>query len=75
VKALGIRECAHSSKTFQQLLECYSDREKVSRLYRQNGGKVIGELGCDVPDELVIASGMLPVRIYAEKESVIYGRR
>ncbi len=66
---MGIRECAIISKAFQQLLECYSDREKVSRLYRQNGGKVIGELGCDVPDELVIAAGMFPVRIYAEKES------
>ncbi len=66
---MGIRDCAIKSKTFQRLLECYSDREKVSRIYRQNGGKVVGELGCDVPDELVIAAGMLPVRVYAEKES------
>lgn len=68
---MGIRECASNNKTFQRLLECYSDREKVSRQFRQNGGKVIGELGSDVPDELVIAAGMLPVRIYAEKESAL----
>lgn len=67
-EALSIRECANNNKAFQQLLGCYSDREKVSRRFRLSGGKVVGELGCDVPDELVIAAGMLPVRIYADKE-------
>ena len=66
---MGIRECAYGSESFRRLLECYRDREREARLFRQTGGRVVGELGSDVPDELVIAAGMLPVRIYADRES------
>jgi benzoyl-CoA reductase/2-hydroxyglutaryl-CoA dehydratase subunit BcrC/BadD/HgdB len=57
--------CAKENKTFSRLFEYYSDREKATREFRRNGGKVVGQMGCDVPDELVIAAGMFPYRIYA----------
>ncbi|MBQ1311640.1 MAG: 2-hydroxyacyl-CoA dehydratase [Blautia sp.] len=65
---MGIRECARKNPAFQALLEAYTHREDAASAFRSSGGKVIGELGCDVPDELIIAAGMLPVRIYADPE-------
>jgi len=63
---LSIRDCAKNSDAFMRLYKCYSNRELVSGEWRARGGKVVAELGCDVPDELVIAAGMLPVRVYAD---------
>jgi len=69
VKPLGIRDCARNSKAFQRLLRYYSNREEAAREFRQKGGKVVGQLGADVPDELIIAAGMFPLRIYADRDS------
>lgn len=66
---MSTRECAKSSKAFERLLHYYNNREEAARHFRQKGGKVVGLLGADVPDELVMAAGMLPVRIYADKDS------
>lgn len=65
---MAIRECALQSKAFAALKDVYDHRDVVAARWRASGKKVIGELGCDVPDELLIAGGMLPVRIYADPE-------
>ena len=65
---MSIRECALQSKAFAALKDVYDHREKAAAAWRASGGKVIGELGCDVPDEYLIAAGLLPVRVYADPE-------
>ena len=63
---MGIRSCALQSKAFSALKEAYENREKNAREWRAKGKKVMAELGCDVPDELLIAADVLPVRVYAD---------
>lgn len=70
--ALGIRVCARENKSFSRLFEYYTDREKAAREFRKKGGKVVAELGCDVPDELVIAAGMFPYRVYSGESRTLY---
>lgn len=65
---MSIRECALQSKAFTALKEVYDHREAVAAKWRAEGKKVIGEMGCDVPDELLIAADMLPIHIYADPE-------
>lgn len=62
---MSIRPCALESTAFQALKDAYDHREAVAARWRAQGKKVIGELGCDVPDEYIIAAGMLPIRVYA----------
>ena len=54
------------SKAFLALKDAYDHREKGAAAARAAGVKVVGELGFDVPEELVLAAGMFPVRIYAD---------
>ena len=68
---MAIRECALQSKAFAALKNVYDHRDVVAARWRAAGKKVIGELGCDVPDELLIAAGMLPVRVYADPERAL----
>lgn len=63
---MSIRACALQSKAFAALKDAYTNRDTVAKAWRAAGKKVIGKLGCDVPDELVIAAGMLPVQVYAD---------
>lgn len=63
---MGIRPCALESRAFAALKEAYDHRETAAAQWRTQGKKVVAELGCDVPDELIIAAGMLPVRVYAD---------
>ena len=63
---MSIRDCALRSQAFAALKDVYDHRETVAARWRADGGKVVGELGCDVPDEFILAAGMLPVRVYAE---------
>lgn len=65
---MSIRPCALESKAFLALKEVYDHREARAAQWRSQGRKVVGQLGCDVPDELIIAAGMLPVRVYADPE-------
>ena len=65
---MSIRECALKSQAFIKLKEVYDNREAEALKWKASGKKVIGEMGCDVPDELLIAAGMLPVRVYASPE-------
>lgn len=63
---MSIRECALQSKAFAALKQVYDNREAVAAGWRAQGRKVVATLGCDVPDELVIAAGMLPLRVHAD---------
>ncbi len=65
---MSIRSCALESQAFLALKDAYEHREKGAAAARKKGMKVVGELGFDVPDELVLAAGMFPVRIYADPE-------
>ena len=74
---MAIRQCALDCGAFQELKHFYENREEIPAKWRAAGGKVIGKMGCDVPDELLIAGGMLPVQIYADpnkelKETDVY---
>lgn len=63
---MSIRECALQSYAFTDLKRVYDHRDAVASEWRAAGKKVIGEMGCDVPDEFIIASGMLPIAICAD---------
>jgi benzoyl-CoA reductase/2-hydroxyglutaryl-CoA dehydratase subunit BcrC/BadD/HgdB len=63
---MSIRDCALQSKAFAALKDVYDHRDAEAAKWRSSGKKVIGKLGCDVPDELIIAAGMLPVQVYAD---------
>ncbi len=65
---MSIRDCAMQSEAFLALKEAYDQRDRAAAAWRAAGKKVVGELGCDVPDELILAAGMLPVRVYADPE-------
>ncbi|HXQ18815.1 MAG TPA: 2-hydroxyacyl-CoA dehydratase family protein [Acidimicrobiales bacterium] len=41
----------------------YRHPDAVAREWREGGGRVVGVLGHDVPRELVLAAGLLPIRL------------
>jgi len=59
---LSERNCALESKAYLALRDVYENREKYLRRWKESGRKSVMTLGCDVPDEVIIAAGMLPVR-------------
>lgn len=65
---MSIRDCALKSTAFSRLKDVYDNREKEIKDARAKGVKIIAELGCDVPDELLLAGGLMPVRVYADPE-------
>ena len=64
----GFKLPRNCSEAFAALKDVYDHRDREAAKWRAAGKKVIGELGCDVPDELIIAAGMLPVQIYADPQ-------
>lgn len=65
---MGIRDCAKKSAAFMELFHSYCHREEAALKWKAEGKKVVRQLGADVPEELVIAAGMLPVKVYAGPE-------
>ena len=65
---MSIRDCALKSTAFSRLKDVYDNREKEIKAAKAKGVKIIAELGCDVPDELLLAGGLMPVRVYADPE-------
>lgn len=63
---MSIRACALQSQAFAALKAVYDDRDAAAKAWRAAGKKVLGKVGFDVPDELVMAAGMLPVQVYAD---------
>jgi benzoyl-CoA reductase/2-hydroxyglutaryl-CoA dehydratase subunit BcrC/BadD/HgdB len=47
----------------EQLLQHYQRRERDAKEWKAKGGKVAGYVGVDVPEELLMAAGFLPIRI------------
>ena len=65
---MSIRPCALKSQAFCALKEAYDHRDAQALKWREQGKKVIGKLGFDVPDELLLAAGLFPVQICADAE-------
>ena len=60
---MSIRECVQNSQAFAALQYAYDHRDAAAREHRRRGGKVVGMLGYDVPQELLIAADLFPVQI------------
>ena len=44
--------------------QAYADRHAAARAWKaRTGGKVVGYVGADVPEEIFVAAGLLPVRV------------
>ena len=65
---MAIRECALKNQHFARLYDVYQHRDEAALAYKKAGGKVLAKLGFDVPDELVLAAGMMPVQVYADPD-------
>ena len=63
------RTCALESKAYQTLRQYYLDRDKAAKEWKMSGKKTVLTLGCDVPDEVIIAAGMLPLRVSGDWEN------
>ncbi len=65
-----LRACALENPAFGELYRIWLDRgETAAATQRAKGGRVVGCLGCDVPEEYLLAGGLLPVRIAPDPES------
>ena len=54
----------------QQLHVIYAKPQHYARHWKERtGGKIVGCLGLDIPEEMVLASGMLPVQVQAAPEA------
>lgn len=53
----------------ERLEQLRGNRHKEAMAWRERtGGKVVGIFCCNVPEELIYAAGMLPIRLLGEKE-------
>ena len=59
------------NKAFAALTRAYHERDAAALNWRARGGKVVGCLGNDVPEEILIAAGYLPVRICGDPTAAI----
>ncbi len=66
---MGIRQCAGSSERFTRLLHCYTDRDQYLERSRKAGCLTVGCLGFGVPEEMILAAGMVPIMICADPGS------
>lgn len=48
--------------------EAFTNKDREALEWKEKGGKVAGYLGADVPEELLIAGGLLPVRIFGSRK-------
>ena len=62
------RDCAAGSSAFRTLLEVYQNREAAIAQLKAGSKPLIGKVGCDVPDELLIAAGFQPVQIWSDEQ-------
>ena len=64
---MTFRECTIGSAAFQRLLDVYQNREAAIAQLKTGNKPLIGKVGCDVPDELLIAAGFQPVQIWSDE--------
>lgn len=67
---LGERNCALQSAAYLKLKKAFDDRPCALRTLLQKGKKGIGIIGDDVPEEVLVAAGLFPIRV-----SGFYGNR
>ncbi len=60
---MAIRNEALSCGAFQKLKQAYDDRKAVLSAWKAGGKKVVCIAGYDVPEEIILAAGMLPFRV------------
>ncbi len=53
----------------EELARAYQERDRAALEWKAQGGQVVGCLGSDVPEELLIAAGLLPVRVCGDPEA------
>lgn len=63
---MSYRKEALESKAFQELLHAYENPDEVAEAYQKDGKKLVWIVGVDVPEEVVIAAGMVPIRLRAD---------
>lgn len=57
---MAIRKEALAGKAFSALKEVYDNRKAVLEKWNKEGKKVVLTAGVDIPEEMIIAAGMLP---------------
>ena len=60
---MAIRKQALECGAFVRLKQAYDDRKTVLSGWKQSGKKVVCIAGYDVPEEIILAGGMLPFRV------------
>ncbi len=60
---MAIRKEAAAGKAFAALKEAYCSRKAVLQDLKKKGAKTVLVAGYDVPDEAVLAAGMVPFRV------------
>src|SRR5690348_8343331 len=45
------------------LRTCYRERDRAARTWKQAGGRVVGYLCDNIPEELILAAGLFPYRL------------
>ena len=60
---MAIRKEALECAAFVRLKTAYDDRKAVLKGWKDAGKKVVCVAGYDVPDEIILAAGMLPFRV------------
>lgn len=60
---MAIRNEAMNCAAFTRLKEAYDNRKAVLTDWKNSGRKVVCIAGYDIPDEIILAAGMLPFRV------------
>lgn len=68
---MWIRSCALECEPFRILKNVYDHREQAIENLKKSGKKIIGLLGYDVPEEVIMAAGMIPVRMWSDPNGSI----
>jgi benzoyl-CoA reductase/2-hydroxyglutaryl-CoA dehydratase subunit BcrC/BadD/HgdB len=58
-----------SEIAFDELARAYRERDGAALEWKAQGGLVVGCLGSDVPDEFLVAAGILPIRVCGDPEA------
>ena len=52
----------------EEIKKLYEQRDRAAREWKAQGGKVVGYISDDVPDEMVLAAGFFPFRMSGDPE-------
>lgn len=60
------RECALKNPYYLKLKHVYENREEEARKWRNSGRSIALTLGSDVPEEMLVAAGYLPIAVHSD---------